>query len=142
MLECSKQFGACYRVVVVSDQFRSAGLSIFNNNWSNVHDFTPVAEHNNFRLYPAVGPPLYSMHLCPRVYCNSHYLLQDVKISEYVPAPTSDPLASVRVNFDPSASVVPRTYGRKSRESKEVSYVKWKSNKSAAVASVLKAQVS
>ncbi|KAJ8407259.1 hypothetical protein AAFF_G00278330 [Aldrovandia affinis] len=32
--------------------FKDAGLSIFNNNWSNVHDFTPVSGETNWGLLP------------------------------------------------------------------------------------------
>ena len=38
------------------DQFKSAGLSIFNNNWSNIHDFTPVPEEDvNFSYMSPVN---------------------------------------------------------------------------------------
>lgn len=36
------------------DQFAAAKLSVFSNNWSNIHDFTPVAGENNWMLIPEV----------------------------------------------------------------------------------------
>lgn len=35
-------------------QFQRAGLSVYNNNWSHIHDFTPVADEHNFTLLPLV----------------------------------------------------------------------------------------
>lgn len=47
--------------LITADQFRAAGLSIFNNNWSNVHDFTPVPDEGpNFSFLPVVSWLLYS----------------------------------------------------------------------------------
>lgn len=37
-----------------AEQFGSAGLSVFNNSWSDVHDFTPVQNEHNYSLLPAV----------------------------------------------------------------------------------------
>ena len=36
------------------DQFRASGLTVYNNNWSNIHDFTPITEHKNFSLLSEV----------------------------------------------------------------------------------------
>lgn len=44
-----------YVYLLCSEQFSSAGLSLFNNNWSHVHDFTPVQNERNFSLLPAVS---------------------------------------------------------------------------------------
>lgn len=35
-------------------QFDAAGLSLFNNNWSNIHDFTPAADVETWALLPEV----------------------------------------------------------------------------------------
>ncbi|CAN0412486.1 unnamed protein product [Lampetra planeri] len=45
------KFG-CYQFYYpeLASQFRDAELSIFNNNWSSVHDFTPVPGERNFSL--------------------------------------------------------------------------------------------
>ena len=42
-------------VFKISDQFKSACLSIFNNNWSNIHDFTPAEGERNWSLLPKVS---------------------------------------------------------------------------------------
>ena len=45
----------CCVYVSFTAQFKASGLSIFNNNWSNIHDFTPVPEEAaNFSFLPEV----------------------------------------------------------------------------------------
>ena len=39
----------------ITEQFQAANLSIFNNNWSNIHDFTPVTGEINFSLLAEVS---------------------------------------------------------------------------------------
>ena len=80
-----------------TEQFSDAGLSIFNNNWSNIHDFTPVAEHRNFHLHGS-----------------------DVMVSEHIPPPKEPPLATVTVSYEADSSVVPRTLGTQRKHSDEV----------------------
>lgn len=38
--------------IYFSEHFQKAALSVFNNNWSNVHDFTPIEGENNWCLFP------------------------------------------------------------------------------------------
>ncbi|XP_054279311.1 protein XRP2-like [Macrosteles quadrilineatus] len=56
IIESSRRihFG-CYQLYYdqLEDQFRSAGLSVFNNIWSSVHDFTPSHTDINWCLLPA-----------------------------------------------------------------------------------------
>ena len=35
-------------------QFDAAGVSLYNNNWSNIHDFTPAADEETWSLLPEV----------------------------------------------------------------------------------------
>ena len=35
-------------------QFDAAGLSLYNNNWSNIHDFTPAPGERTWTLMPEV----------------------------------------------------------------------------------------
>ncbi|XP_056271251.1 protein XRP2-like isoform X2 [Pseudoliparis swirei] len=77
--------------------FKDAGLSVFNNNWSNVHDFTPVAGENNWSLLPEGAAVLDSV-------------------------PTPDPgseFKGVRVSADPERSIVPLTKGGRRKASEE-----------------------
>ncbi|XP_023656730.1 protein XRP2 [Paramormyrops kingsleyae] len=77
--------------------FKDAGLSIFNNNWSNIHDFTPVSGETNWSLLP-----------------------EDAMVLDYVPAPDADSeFRSVRVSSDASKSIVPLTHGARRKESEE-----------------------
>ena len=38
--------------IYLAEHFQKAALSVFNNNWSNVHDFTPIEGENNWCLFP------------------------------------------------------------------------------------------
>ncbi|XP_006639198.1 protein XRP2 [Lepisosteus oculatus] len=76
--------------------FKDAGLSIFNNNWSTVHDFTPVAGETNWGLLP-----------------------EDAGVEAYVPAPDTDEFKSVRVAASAGRSIVPVTRGQRRKGSEE-----------------------
>ncbi|XP_029003067.1 protein XRP2 [Betta splendens] len=77
--------------------FKDAGLSIFNNNWSNIHDFTPVSGENNWSLLP-----------------------EATSVLDYVPAPDPESeFKSVRISTDPSRSIVPLTKGGRRKDSEE-----------------------
>uniref|UniRef100_A0A8D0GHU3 Protein XRP2 n=1 Tax=Sphenodon punctatus TaxID=8508 RepID=A0A8D0GHU3_SPHPU len=77
-------------------QFKDAGLSIFNNTWSNIHDFTPVSGENNWSLLP------------------DHAITH-----EYVPLPTSEELKGVRISTDAAKSIIPITRGKRQKGSDE-----------------------
>ena len=36
-------------------QFKDSGLSVFNNNWSNIHDFTQDPTEKHYTLLPEVS---------------------------------------------------------------------------------------
>ncbi|XP_041746913.1 protein XRP2 [Coregonus clupeaformis] len=77
--------------------FKDAGLSIFNNNWSNVHDFTPVSGETNWSLLP-----------------------EDTVVLDHVPAPDPESeFKSVRVSAEASRSIVPMTKGGRRKDSDE-----------------------
>ncbi|KAK6320737.1 hypothetical protein J4Q44_G00098440 [Coregonus suidteri] len=77
--------------------FKDAGLSIFNNNWSNVHDFTPVSGVTNWSLLP-----------------------EDTVVLDHVPAPDPESeFKSVRVSAEASRSIVPMTKGGRRKDSDE-----------------------
>ncbi|KAJ3598838.1 hypothetical protein NHX12_032802 [Muraenolepis orangiensis] len=89
------RFG-CFRYYYpeLAFHFKDAGLSVFNNNWSNVHDFTPVSGENNWGLL--------------------------TEASDVVPTP--DPgseFGSVRVSTEASRSIVPLTRGSRRKDSEE-----------------------
>lgn len=87
------KFG-CYRYSYpqLEDQFKNAGLSVYNNNWYNVHDFTPVPDETNFAL-----------------------MAQDYNIEEVLPLPTTEQFSDVQISLAGDASLVPYTYGPKKR---------------------------
>ncbi|CAJ1059868.1 protein XRP2 [Xyrichtys novacula] len=77
--------------------FKDAGLSIFNNNWSNIHDFTPVSGENNWSLLPEASAVL-----------------------DFVPLPDSESeFKSVRISAEPTRSIVPLTKGGRRKDSEE-----------------------
>ncbi|KAM8820547.1 protein XRP2 [Eudromia elegans] len=77
-------------------QFKDAGLSIFNNTWSNIHDFTPLSGENNWGLLP-----------------------ENALVQDYVPLPSTEELKAVRVSTDATRSIIPVTRGRRHRSSDE-----------------------
>ncbi|XP_034287288.1 protein XRP2 [Pantherophis guttatus] len=77
-------------------QFKDAGLSIFNNTWSNIHDFTPVSEENNWGL-----------------------LAEDALVQDYVPLPTTEELKAMRISTDVNKSIIPITLGGRPKKSEE-----------------------
>lgn len=87
----SKMRFACFKYFYpqLEGQFRDCGLSIFNNNWSNIHDFTPV---------PDEAP-------------NFSFLPEDAKVEDYVPLPTVEPFSTMHIITDVSQSVVPQSIG-------------------------------
>ncbi|XP_053734736.1 protein XRP2 [Synchiropus splendidus] len=77
--------------------FKDAGLSIFNNNWSNIHDFTPVSGESNWSL-----------------------LSESAAVPDYVPTPDAESeFKSVRILTDPTRSIVPLTKGGRRKDSDE-----------------------
>eukprot|EP00794_Sanderia_malayensis_P016895 gene16895-18601_t len=75
-----------YSYPELAGQFQKSGLSIFNNNWSNIHDFTPVPAETNWSLVP-----------------------EDCSVENYVPLPTVPELSVASTS--PEDSVVPVTRG-------------------------------
>jgi len=41
-------------VLYITGQFEAAKLSVFNNNWGNIHDYTPAAGERTWSLLPEV----------------------------------------------------------------------------------------
>lgn len=39
----------------ITDHFKSAGVTVFNNNWGNIHDFTQDPDEQHFSNLPEVG---------------------------------------------------------------------------------------
>ncbi|XP_054422362.1 protein XRP2 [Pteronotus mesoamericanus] len=77
-------------------QFKDAGLSIFNNSWSNIHDFTPVSGELNWSLLP-----------------------ENAVIHQHVPLPTTKELQAVRISTEANRSIVPVTQGQRQKNSDE-----------------------
>lgn len=87
------RFGCfCYNYAPLEEQFKNACLSIFNNNWSNIHDFTPAEGERNWSLLP-----------------------KDARIEDFFPLPSPEKLGDLQVMTDPQSSLVPQTYGCLSR---------------------------
>ncbi|KAL4656494.1 protein XRP2 isoform X1 [Arapaima gigas] len=92
------KFG-CYQYFYpeLAYHFKDAGLSIFNNNWSNIHDFTPVSGETNWSLLP-----------------------EDATVLDCVPLPDSESeFKSVRISTEPGRSIVPLTHAGRRKCSDE-----------------------
>lgn len=77
-----------YHYLHLEEQFRSAGLSVYNNNWSDIHDFTPVPDEKNFSFLP-----------------------QDTPMEGYLP--TTEGVPVEQLTTERSSSVVPCTLGKR-----------------------------
>ncbi|XP_018007765.1 protein XRP2 isoform X2 [Hyalella azteca] len=80
---------SCYQLYYeqLQDQFRRSGLSVFNNNWSEVHDFTPGTDGD--KNWSVVMPSV----------------LPDLKL------PSQSPFDCVGIECSRTTSVVPFTMG-------------------------------
>ena len=85
-----------YNYPELEGQFDSAGLSIFNNNWSSIHDFTPATDIQTWSLLP-----------------------HDSVVSAYVPFPPVDDFPDIEVSADSDSSIVPLTSGCRRKQSDE-----------------------
>ncbi|XP_042830118.1 protein XRP2 [Panthera tigris] len=77
-------------------QFKDAGLSIFNNTWSNIHDFTPVSGELNWSLLP-----------------------EGAVVQDHVPLPATEELKAVRISTEANRSIVPVSRGQRPKNSDE-----------------------
>lgn len=46
-----------------ADQFNNAGVSLVNNNWSNIHDFTPASGEVNWTLLDYVSSLINALYM-------------------------------------------------------------------------------
>ncbi|XP_047117203.1 protein XRP2-like [Schistocerca piceifrons] len=85
----SMHFG-CYQLYYddLEDQFHQAGLSAFNNEWSVIHDYTPVEGENNWCLLP-----------------------DTITIHDYISIPKAEELKKLNLSLLEDKSVVPYTWG-------------------------------
>ncbi|XP_002741479.1 protein XRP2-like [Saccoglossus kowalevskii] len=89
---------ACFQYYYpeLKDHFKKSDLSVYNNNWSSIHDFTPVPGEQNWSLLPS-----------------------DAKLEEHVPIPTTEQFANVGISTDVDKSTVPLTLGSRRKASDE-----------------------
>ncbi|XP_060568964.1 protein XRP2-like [Ruditapes philippinarum] len=80
----------------LAGQFKEAKLSVFNNNWSNIHDFTQDDNMKHFTLLP-----------------------EDCKVDDFVPLPSTEDFQFLEISLDPKKSVVPRSLGNRRKTSDE-----------------------
>ncbi|XP_063226126.1 protein XRP2-like [Bacillus rossius redtenbacheri] len=80
----------CYQLHYseLEDHFQKAGLSCFNNNWSDIHDFTPMRGETNWCLLP-----------------------DTIHIEDCVPLPSCDEPRKVNMSLSCDKSVIPFTWG-------------------------------
>ncbi|XP_050416490.1 protein XRP2 [Patella vulgata] len=82
-------------------QFKAAGLSVYNNNWSKIHDFTPVPGENNYSLLTWEAN------------------LEDVSL--LVPSVSAEKFSGIQsqISTENNKSVVPYTLGSRRKTSNE-----------------------
>ena len=77
------------------DQFDSIGLNVFDNCWSNIHDFDRGLDQTNWGYLPTDSPPLISL-------------------------PTEGEFSNLGLSLETDRSIVPLTVGSNSRPEGEV----------------------
>ena len=80
---------------VLIEQFESIGQSVFNNCWSNIHDFDRGLDETNWTLLPKDAPPIISF-------------------------PSEGEFSKIGVSLDPEMSLVPLTVGSRNKPDGEV----------------------
>ena len=80
----------------LDSQFKAAEVSVFDSNWSNIYDFTPVPGEKNFSLLP-----------------------EDAKVEDFVAVPTNEQFSNVSISTERSKSSVPYTIGTRRKPSDE-----------------------
>jgi protein XRP2 len=70
------------------DQYKSAGISPWNNNWGNIHDFTTIPDGKNYSL-----------------------LEKNDNVFKHLPIPTDPSVGSLHITDSPETSNTPYTYG-------------------------------
>ncbi|KXJ12334.1 protein XRP2 [Exaiptasia diaphana] len=84
----------------LEEQFKAASISVYNNNWSNIHDFTPAAGETTWSLLP-----------------------EDVQVEDFVPVPTIEPYNNLQASCSRDKSSVPLTLGTRRKPFDQVCLV-------------------
>ncbi|CAF0961872.1 unnamed protein product [Didymodactylos carnosus] len=75
------------------EHYVSAGISPYNNNWSNIHDFTKIPDDKNYSLMDDTDT-----------------------VFKYIPAPIDPSCSHLNISNNPDQSITPYTYGELFRE--------------------------
>uniref|UniRef100_UPI00358FC5FB protein XRP2 n=1 Tax=Myxine glutinosa TaxID=7769 RepID=UPI00358FC5FB len=88
---------ACYQCYYpeLASQFQAAGLDVFNNDWSNVHDFTPIVGEQNWTILTSLV-------------AGSH----PIAYNPSQPASCDETWIKPLISIDQQRSIVPTTLGR------------------------------
>lgn len=70
------------------DQYKSAGINPWNNNWGNIHDFTSIPDGKNYSL-----------------------LDKDENVFKHLPIPTDPSVQGLNISDSMDTSYTPYTYG-------------------------------
>lgn len=91
---------ACYQYFYpeLEGQFKAAGLSVFNNNWSKLYDFTPAAGEATWSLLPEDA---------------------SARVEDYIPLPDTERFSNIQISTDANSSVIPKTLGTRRKPFEE-----------------------
>ncbi|CAF1211535.1 unnamed protein product, partial [Didymodactylos carnosus] len=73
--------------------YATAGISPYNNNWSNIHDFTPVPDSKNYSLMD-----------------------DSETVFKHIPAPTDPSCSHLNISDSQDQTITPFSYGELYRE--------------------------
>lgn len=105
----------------LSEHLLATGLSPFNNNWNNIHDFTPVPGEPNYSFLGRVDLTLFLswMNLF-----KLYSYFQDHLIEDYVPVIQDESVQQqVQLTFAKNHSVIPYTTGISYRPANQVTQI-------------------
>ncbi|RNA34383.1 XRP2 [Brachionus plicatilis] len=78
------------------EQLKNSRISVFNNNWNNIHDFTPVPGEQNFSFFN-----------------------QNTELVDYVPLPDKFTCNQLKLFFSKAQTLIPLSVGPTSRSNNE-----------------------
>ncbi|XP_069133734.1 protein XRP2-like isoform X1 [Argopecten irradians] len=85
-----------YSYPELEDQFKAAGMSLFNNNWSKIHDFSNDPSEKHYTYIP-----------------------EETKVEDVLPISLAEQFSAMDVDTSVDKSVVPVTLGQRRKPSDE-----------------------
>lgn len=96
------------------EQLKNSKISIFNNNWNNIHDFTPVSGEKNWSFFNEVKLKLNLINMKILV-----VFLKNIELTDYLALPDKFTCNQLKLSFSKEQSFIPLTVGTINRSNNE-----------------------